>query len=63
MTQVYGINISITVKGDTESECLQNALYYKELFRVKLHNQLKSKKMFKDLLKYEVELPNLQEES
>lgn len=60
MQLTYGINISITVLGETEQQCDHVAFYYKELFRTKLHNQLKSKKMYKDLIKYEVELPNLQ---
>jgi len=60
MTLTYGINISITVSGDTEQQCDQAAFYYKEVFRTKLHNQLKSKKLYKNLIEYEVELPNLQ---
>ena len=64
MTQTYGINISITVSGESPIMCDQEAFYYKEVIRTKLHNSLnKSKKQqFKTLVKYEVALPNLQSE-
>lgn len=62
MTRTYGINISVTVKGETELQCDQAAFYYKEVIRTKLHNQLKAKKIYKDLIQYEVELPNQQSE-
>jgi hypothetical protein len=62
MKQTYGINISIKVEGKDSLECDRAAFYYKDVIRTKLHNQLKSKKMYKDLIAYEVELPNLQNE-
>jgi len=64
MTATYGINISITVKGETEHNCDQIAFYYKDVIRTKLHNAFNKgkKQMYQDLLSYEVELPNLQTE-
>jgi len=59
MKATYSINITIELDGPTEQACDRAAHYYKDVFRAKLHNQLKSKKMYKDLLKYEVDLPNI----
>lgn len=65
MTAIYGINISVTVKGETEYDCDQIAFFYKEVIRQALHNKLNKKRnsLYVDLLQYEVELPNLQSNS
>lgn len=64
MTAKYGINVSITVEGVNQADCDQLAFYFKEVIRVKLFNTLNKnkKQVYKELISYEVELPNLQSE-